>query len=348
MFNSILIKKSIQLLSITILVGMSYVLISSTQIALADTQDDILTEVKTIRTHTTIIADIKACLDKITDAVQKIYDLINEPFSDESAKENTEIATRYVAYSQIEDTVKPITDSIVKKMNNLIQYGQYNADSVDKDANFIKKNYESAMKRTEPYKDQIPDQSTSASTLLSKTMINDDAQKKAAEDFIINAVGNIPLPREKFPSDSDDQKKYIAYQRMASSIQSFATQSFIEDYTSRLPFTIIIDKINPGANITTSKKDLLRLINTGKSTDADYWLSGTGKAGIIPRVMTYLSSFFSINYSLNHIIDQLDKTNMLLSLITTQNTLITKTAYGDVLYEKIARGEKNKEGFSRD
>ena len=94
-----------------------------------------------------------------------------------------------------------------------------------------------------------------------------------------------------------------------------------------------------------SKIQLLKEINTADPSSEEYWTDGSGSLGIIPRALVFLDSFFAINYTISRISDKIDKMNLQLSSLITQNAFLNKTVSGLLLQASMTRGEL-KEGLS--
>lgn len=160
-----------------------------------------------------------------------------------------------------------------------------------------------------------------------------DDQAKAALGFIQNAaLANQSMPGIKSTDDeSSDVKEYMALRKTMMSIQSVANNTLANTFVSRLPYQY--DKTGE----TASKMKIINNMNTEDSSNSAYWdadKKGVGSRGLLPRAMDFITRFFSMNYNLNNISKQLNRTNLQLAMLITQNTLLIQHNVGKQLYDK--------------
>lgn len=166
--------------------------------------------------------------------------------------------------------------------------------------------------------------------------INAD-QAKAALGFVQNAaLANQAMPALENPGDSDEAKDYIALRKTVLSIQSVANNTLANTLVSRLPYQY------DAAGHSASKLNIINNMNTENTGSSQYWNAkekGVGAKGLLPRALDFITRFFSINYNLNNISQQLSRVNLQLAMLITQNTLIIKNNVGTQLYTEAQQAK---------
>jgi hypothetical protein len=214
------------------------------------------------------------------------------------------------------------TNNASASYNKMYNYGSYSTTSVD------------SLLSANKY-DISPDD---AQTLLSENQSSSSKIKaeqiKAALGFIQNASyasqGLTEIP-EGQSSTNSDAKKYAAYLKTISSVQSVANDTLIRSLIARLPYTYD-QKDGDG----TSQLKNFTEMNVASASNSDYWNPDTdnmGSKGILPRVLEFFTRFFSINYNLDHISKQLERVNVQLAMLITQNTMEIQNNVGSQLYK---------------
>lgn len=160
-----------------------------------------------------------------------------------------------------------------------------------------------------------------------------DNQSKAALGFIQNAaLANQSMPTIKSTDDeSSDVKEYLDLRKTMLSIQSVANNTLANTFVSRLPYQY------DSSGKSASKLGIINNMNTEDSSNGDYWdanKKGIGSRGLLPRTLDFITRFFSMNYNLNNISKQLNRTNLQLAMLITQNTLLIQHNIGKQLYTK--------------
>jgi hypothetical protein len=295
-----------------------------------------------VNTSNTLLTETNSLLNEVRDIIEPFEGylvgirtylrMIYEFITQERMGPDFQPEVRYYGFQNVVEQEKEQTDRIAKRLDNLVQYGQY-TDEVDERKNYIKLAREAAISR----ENQFPQgySATSAQSILGKDQYaeGEDDQKKAAIAFLQNAVGNVMVPvlRTDNPS-ADKATDYIAYQRTMAAIQSVAARNVVEAYTSRIPVEYVKGSENVPREVK-SKLQLLKEMNTFYPADANYWSeTGPGSLGLAQKALAFFDLFFAFNFSLNQFSEQLDKINLQLSLLITQNTLLSKLAYGDMVY----------------
>jgi hypothetical protein len=302
-----------------------------------------------------ILTEMNSKLTGIHEYIKEIYTFLIKPID----AAQTDINWRYNAYQKVIDQLAEENEEAVlkDKLNNLILFGDYKTSAnVNKEnSDVINSNRKLAATRA----DAINNYSTHdvRSLLGDDGMYNNQGadnsasdkrgfQQKAAEEYIKNAGGgNIPLPPMTTDNDEtpgEDTLKYIGYQNTAFAIQSAATNILLDMYRDRKPVTITgVKKDGETDPITISRARLLKAMNTGDSSSSEFWskLDEDENMGILPRIYYFLNHFYSINFSLNDIMDKLDKMVLLQALTITQNNLISHLTYGEVLHGQAITAE---------
>ena len=211
---------------------------------------------------------------------------------------------------------------MMKKIDNLIRCGKYEEkvdDCGGEDAESLNKKEAAGRPDMYPGDPELGEETystISAGSLYGVDFYASEAQRKAAEAFVQNAVANVAFPQGGENGD-------VVYQKTMAAIQSVAASTFVEAYTSRVKRDI---QGIQEETIKKSKLQLLKEMNTAESSSSDFWIGEEriGNLGILQRALAFFDLFFALNYSLNHIFEQLEKVNLQLSLLLTQNTLLSK------------------------
>lgn len=310
-------------------------------------------------TLTSTIADKLEKLVKINSRIgsniTEIYSMLVKPTSTKGVPN----AAKYYLQSQGLDNNKQITNSVentTKSLVNLTRYGSFNpsvAPDKLKTSPSIRSNLTASYNAADKYGDYS---TTSAGSLLSANQynINPNAvqlllsgdtkaankivsdQAKAAMGFIQNAsLANQPIPVLDNYDKTEAGIQYAAYRKTVMAIQSIANNTLANAFVSRLPYAY--DTAD-----AVSKQNLLNQMNTADPGNSAYWdpdKKGIGSQGLLPRALDFMTRFFSINYNLNNITKQLDRMNLQLAMLITQNTLLIQNNIGKALYDK-AQQEK--------
>lgn len=315
-------------------------------------------------TLTSSIADKLEKLVKINSQIgsnmTEIYSMLVKPTSTKGVPN----AAKYYLQSQGLDNNKQFTNSVdntTKSLVNLTRYGSF-SPSVTNDKLKTSPSVKSNLTASYNAADNFGNYSTtSADSLLSTNQygINPNAvqlllsgntkeankiasdQAKAALGFIQNAsLANQPIPALGDSDTSEAGIEYAAYRKTVMSIQSIANNTLANAFVSRLPYTY--DTAD-----AVSKQNLLNQMNTADPGDSAYWdpdKKGVGAQGLLPRSLDFMTRFFSINYNLNNITKQLDRMNLQLAMLISQNTLLIQNNIGRALYDK-AQQERPKLKF---
>lgn len=160
---------------------------------------------------------------------------------------------------------------------------------------------------------------TNATTLLStndaKNGEYSNKQKNAALSLIKNVSGaNMGLAVPQKPStQSSATIENANFKTTLATIQSFANQSLLDAYLARAPLPD-----DARGKTSSSKRKLLHELNIKPSEDQ--W-NALNKMGIFGRIKFFLDSAFATNYLLQDISDKMERNNILLSMIITQNNM---------------------------
>ncbi|MGD9108395.1 MAG: hypothetical protein PVI75_04410 [Gammaproteobacteria bacterium] len=315
-------------------------------------------------TLTSTIADKLEKLVKINSQIgsnmNEIYSLLVKPTSTKGVPD----AAKYYLQSQGLNNNQQLTNNVqntTKSLVNLTRYGDF-SPSVDpktlKTSPTVRTNLTASYNAADKFGNYS---TTSVDSLLSANQynINPNAvqlllsgntkeankiasdQAKAALGFVQNAaLANQPIPILSDADKSEAGMQYTAYRRTVMAIQSIANNTLANELVSRLPYAY-------DTSDTASKQNLLNQMNTADPGNSAYWdpdKDGIGSQGLLPRALDFMTRFFSINYNLNNITKQLNRMNLQLAMLISQNTLLIQNNIGKPLYEK-AQQEKPKLKF---
>jgi hypothetical protein len=276
----------------------------------------------------------------IYDYLQKIYEFIVRP----PVNPNFQPEVRYYGFQNVDSGAKKKIDEVAKRLDHLIQYGQYK-DDVRLVANYVNVAKNAARERPLNYPVGAGHtkyySAISAQSIFDADQYDDELQRQAAETFIQNLVGNVTVPvlRDADPK-SDNALEYVIYQKAMSAIQSVAARNIAQLYAERFPVEYIEASISTPKTMK-SKLQLLKEMNTFYPSLRNYWLdeNGIGNLGLAQKALAFFDSFFALNFSLNRIYEQLERAGLQLSLITIQNTFLSKVMYGNMLYDAAKKSK---------
>jgi hypothetical protein len=267
------------------------------------------------------LATMNVNLVNIDENINNIYNLLVTPPI--TTRGDKIIQDRYIAYKQISDQSEKDTSDFGKQVANMLQYGSSNlseesqlSKSGDQDINNITAVTEVGSMTGTQLQNAIEN-------MTSGNIFTTTNQETDAFNFVKLASGayiGIPakVTTDKNKNDSK-HRKYVAYQKTLAAIQTATAKDLLKTYAERKPYQVAI---GDNSSVITSKKSLLNDINLSDPSNPEYWKGeGTGNQGILPRLLSFFSTFFSINFALNHIADKLDNISKQLDYMTTLSVI---------------------------
>ena len=290
-----------------------------------------------------VVTKIGKVIDINTDINTQVTNIYNFLVQNNASLDVINQSYYYEAATKIDDGTsstdyqKTIND-LTKTVNNMTQYGKNDTKNYtpEDDATTENKIQDAAYARQDIFGDFS---ALSSASLLSSDQITDSNQQKAAQAFVVNAtsanLGIVPIKKANLKTPtSDAEAKYVAYQKTMAALQSIATNTYATSYANRMPVSV-------GSKTTTSKLANMYQMNTSITSDDGYWhdKDGVGQQGILPRALAFFTAFFSMNYNLNHISEQLERMNLQLAALITQNTINIQNSIGAQLAGQVQQDQ---------